>query len=377
MPKESIPVSPEVMEAYSLHSQQFGLLPIKVSPHYRALVREEVDAIGPGGPLYRNVYPEQERLKLNAPFEVPDFVTDKENMHEGAEHAYIQKYDNRILMLTTERCFSNCQYCFRTDLLSEEAMLALPSFDQKTELVAEAVHSDPAIKEVILSGGDPLIISHRGLRRLFSNIRSQRSDISFRVHTRAIAFAPQVIGEEMSDLLGEYDVRTYFHITHPYEITADQRNAFERLRSRSVRMYNQSPIIRGVNDHEAVLERLVTNLEDEHVRPISFFIADPIEYSADFRVPLKHLFGITDTLRWKLPSWSSTFRLVLDTPVGKVRREDITSWDSGTDTVIFNREGDEVVYHDLPESMYVPGDINIMLWKGEDCGERPRVGSFT
>ncbi len=363
MPRQPIPVASELLAAFQEHAEQNGLLPVQVSPHYRGLVQQEVDAIGPGGPLYRTVYPTQRRLDLKAPAEVDDFVTDRDNMGEGADHAYIQKYGNRILMLATERCFSNCQYCFRTDLLSEEAKTNLPGLDDKIAIVADAVSKNPEIKEVILSGGDPLIITHRGLRKVFAAIREAREDISFRVHTRSIAFAPRSISEELADVLQEYDVRTYFHITHPYEIGDEQRAAFARLRRRGVRMYNQTPIIRGVNDHEDVLERLVTELEDQHVRPVSFFIADPIKYGADFRVPLKRLFDIHDKLRWKLASWAATFRLVLDSPVGKVRREDIKKWDTKTGKVTFVREGQKVVYHDLPEAMYEPGDINKMLWK--------------
>lgn len=356
-------MNPELLGEYGELSQQVGLLPVKVTPYYRGLVQEEVDAIGPGGPLYRNVYPTQGRLTAHAPFEVPDFVTDKENMGKGAEDTYVQKYANRLLMLTTERCFGNCMYCFRTQLLTDEAGHELPALEEKTEIVVDAVRDNPAVEEVILSGGDPLIIPHKKLRKLFAAIRSQRSDVALRVHTRSIAFAPQVISDDVSDLLGEYDVRTYFHLTHPYEINRAQQTAFSNLRRSDVRMYNQAPIIRGVNDHAEVLGKLVLKLEGQHVHPVSFFIADPIDYSADFRVPLRQLFDMHDRLRWQLPSWAATFRLVLDSPAGKVRREDITSWDEDSDTVTFTRDGHYVVYHDLPADQYVPGDLKTMLWK--------------
>lgn len=360
--KDSL-VSPELLAAYDDLSQASGLLPVKVSPFYRSLVQEEVETIGVGGPLYRNVYPTEERLTVRAPFEVPDFVTDKDNMGENADNTYIQKYANRILMLSTERCFANCMYCFRTQLLADEAKHTLPDLEEKTETVAKAIEGDTDIQEVIFSGGDPLVIPHKALRKVFATLRARRNDINLRVHTRAIAFAPQVIDEEMGELLGEYDVRTYFHLTHPYEVTEPQCAAFDNLRRNNVRMYNQTPIIRGVNDHAAVLGKLVIGLESEHVRPTSFFIADPINYSADFRVPLRNLFDIHDELRWKLPSWAANFRIVLDSPVGKVRREDITAWDSSTDTVTFTREDKDVVYHDLPQAQYIPGDISKMLWK--------------
>lgn len=354
------------MTAYAEHSAEYGLLPIKVSPFYNSLVQEEVNAIGTGGPLYRNVYPEDSRLAMKAPYEVPDFVGDKGNMGEDAEHVYIQKYPNRLLMLATENCFSNCQYCFRTNLLSEESNIEIPRLDSKIETVTEAVRRDPAVKEVILSGGDPLAISYKGLERLVTSVKNARSDIDFRIHTRAIAFAPQVFKQGLVDLLAEHNIRTYFHITHPYEITDKQLEVFAAMRKAGVRMYNQTPIIRGINDHERVISKLVNQLEKEYVRPVSFFIADPISFGADFRIPLRQLFDMTDQVRWKLPSWAATFRLVLDSPVGKVKREDITNWDEENDTVIFKRQGNTVLYHDLPQSQYIPGDVKKMLWKDDD-----------
>lgn len=360
---EDLGLTAETQANFEQVASAEGLLPIKISPYYRGLVAEEVQAIGPGGPLYRAVLPSPERVTFRAPGEVPDFVGDKGNM-EGTEDAVIQKYRDRALFLGTTVCFANCQYCFRTQLLSEEHAegARIPGLDAKIETLRQLVSSDPNITEVILSGGDPLAMGPGNLERVFSAIRQVRSDIDFRVHSRAIAYSPRAFSDRTIELLGSYNVRLYHHITHPYEIRDGQTEVFKRLNAAGVRQYNQCPIIRGINDHPDVLKSLVRTLDDHRVRQVNFFIADPINYGADYRIPLRRLFDMINEVNWTTPSWVNSVRVVLDTPYGKVRREDIVSWgDDGT--VVFSRQGHEITYHDLPEELYVPSRRETLLWQ--------------
>ena len=81
-------------------------------------------------------------------------------------------------------------------------------------------------------------------------------------------------------------------------------------------------------------------------------------------MPLKRLFRLVDELYWTTGSWTNGVRLVLDSPVGKVRREDIVSWDEGTGQVVFQRQGKNVVYHDFPAELDKPGELATLLWRG-------------
>lgn len=150
-----------VNERFKTISIKEGLLPLKVTPFYHRKIREEVAALGNHlGPLHRVSFPTQDRLLLRAANEVKDFVDDRSNAF-GRTHktSIVRKYANRILFLTTSECFGNCQYCFRTDVLTE---IGAP--DKRAgrladlHLLRDYLGDHPEVMEVILSGGDPLIL---------------------------------------------------------------------------------------------------------------------------------------------------------------------------------------------------------------------------
>jgi KamA family protein len=360
--------TPIIEEAFR---QQFNdlakrqrLLPIKVTPHYQRLVQEEVDALGEtGGPLYRVVYPMPERLNVRLPSEVPDFVEDRTNMPTGLEGTLIHKYGNRALFLVTDHCAAHCMYCFRQDVISDLHQHTLPALEQRLERVIQYLARNPQIQELILSGGDPLNISFHHLQQIFERLQRETGVRHIRIHTRNAIFAPKVLSEKVCALLGQYRARVYLHVVHPYELVTAVTDAIQRLKSQGVRIYSQFPILRGVNDHPAVLEKLLRVLDDLDARPINIFIPDPISYSASFRIPLQRLLDLMDNLYWTTSSWTNGVRLVLDTPVGKVRREDIVDWNKETGVVTFQRQGKKILYHDFPAALDVPGKRETLLWK--------------
>lgn len=362
-------INPNLLHEYNVLSEQGRVLPIKVPKTYKELIQEEIETVGTGGPLYRSVYPEIGRIALVAPYEVADYVSDKENMPEGAENIFIRKYQDRVLFLVTDECFGNCQYCFRNNLLNEQKEQTLPCLEDKKQELVRILRSNPEIREVILSGGDPLAIEEKELINIFELIKGVDTALNIRVHTRSVVYAPEVFTKELIEMLAKFGVRVYFHINHPYEVGDCQKDIFAKMHKAGIGCYNQCPIVRGINDDVEVIKDLVETLDNQKVRQVNFFIPDPIFFSADFRLPLADLYSIFDELNWKAPSWANTARLVLDTPIGKVRREDIKSWNKESGEVIFQREGKEVKYFDLPRKMYVAGDKKRMLWKRANSGE--------
>lgn len=357
-------ITPEAKAEFNAFARANALLPIKVTNHYQALVEEEVETLGhTGGPLYRVVYPTKERLTTRVEHEVPDFVSDRSNMPDALKSVLIHKYGQRALFLVTDRCAGHCMYCFRQDVLSEM------QHDEHTELtirlnnVIAYLKRHPEVEEIILSGGDPLNVPFDVLVRVFERLKHETSVTDIRIHTRNVVFAPKVVSERVSELLGHYRARVYLHVVHPYEVVDDVVAVIKRLQRHGVRCYSQFPILRGINDHLAVLTALLRKLDDLDARPINLFIPDPIFYSASFRVSLKRLFGLMDELYWTTSSWTNGVRLVLDTPMGKVRREDVKAWDEQSGKVVFDREGKQIIYHDFPEALDVPGDPEVLLWK--------------
>jgi KamA family protein len=350
---------------FNEQAKRMGILPIKVTTHYQGLVQEEVERLGrTGGPLYRVVYPTVDRLEVRAAHEVPDFVEDRTNMPPGLEGVLIHKYRRRALFLVTDKCAGHCMYCFRQDVLSDMHGRTVPALEQKLNGVVHYLAEHPQVSELILSGGDPLNVPLRYLERVLHRLKSETAVRDIRVHTRNVVFAPQILSEDVCALLGRYRVRVYLHVVHPYELAGEVTEVVHRLHGHGVRTYSQFPILRGINDHVAVLEKLLRTLDDLHANPINVFIPDPISYSAAFRVPMKRLLGLMDELYWTTSSWTNGVRLVLDTPIGKVRREDMMAWDEEAGVITFRREGKHVTYHDFPEELDVPGELTTLLWKG-------------
>jgi KamA family protein len=328
-------------------------------------VEEEVRALGARtGPLYRCVYPTPERLKVRAPGEVPDFVADRGNMPNGLDDVVVHKYDDRVLFLITQHCAGHCMYCFRQDVLSDQIVRPAPRIESKLDLLVAYLRARPQIQEVILSGGDPLSVPVASLELVLRRLREETDVQHVRLHTRNVVFAPHTLTKRRCEMLAESRARLVFHVVHPYELVSAVNACVLRARSHGVRCYAQFPLLRGVNDHPRVLERLLGALDDLDVRPLSMFVPDPINYSASFRIGLARLFAIVDELHVSTPAWINAVRVVLDTPIGKVRRDDMVAWDRDSGRVIFERCGQRIEYVDLPQELDVPGDLATLLWKG-------------
>jgi len=346
-------------------SKQESLLPIKVTSFYRKKIEEEIAALGhTEGPLHRVAYPSREKIEVRAPGEVADFVDDRHNMPKGIPDIIIRKYRERILFLPTSVCAGHCQYCFRQDVLSEQHGQVPIALEDKLRMLKEYLRDRKEIKEVILSGGDPMILPLHALRPIIGTLKDELNVESIRIHTKTICYAPNVFhNEEKLELLGKAKVRVVFHIVHPYEICDEVKQTIQRMRSHGIRCYSQFPLLRNVNDHPDLLIHHLEQLDRLEVRNLSIFIPDPIYYSGAFRVSLSRLFDLINQFNWRSPSWINSTRFVLDTSIGKVRREDMKHYDHETSTAVFEREGKQIVYPDFPASLDKPGELKTLLWK--------------
>lgn len=339
------------------------LLPVKVTPFYQKKIDEEVAALGHrNGPLHRAMYPGNDKLELHAPGEVDDWVDDRANMPESAEGIFIQKYPDRVLFTPTSTCAAHCLYCFRQDVLVEEKGKRQPTLDEKLARLQAHLHAHEGVKEVILSGGDPLTLNTHDLEKIFRAIRAVPSVEHIRIHSRAPIFTPAVLkGDDKIKLFAEYRVRFLFHIIHPYEICDEVEAVIRRMNAAGIRLFNHFPLLRQINDHADVLVELMQKLDRLNVRTLSIYVPEPIRYSAAYRVSYRRMCRLMDEVVMRLPSWLNAFRFCLDSPQGKVRRDNLVMRDAHT--LVFMREGERITYPDFPEDMDIPGDRATLLWK--------------
>ena len=348
----------ELLERYNKLVEEDNLLPIKISNFYMKKLLEEIDAIGKGGPLYRSVIPVKDKIELKTSVETRDYVEeDKHNPVENCDYI-IQKYENRLVFIITDVCFAHCQYCFRTYNLSKFQQSNLKeTIVNKIKNLKEYLFKNPKVKEVIFSGGDPLSIGYDNMKYALEELK----EWNIRIHTRAIVYDPSIFTSEMISLLSKNNVRLVFHINHPYEIDEEVKKKINEIRKSGIRMYSQFPLLRGINDNSKVLIKLLTEMDELDVRPLSIFIPDPISYGAVNRVSAERIEKIMDEVNWNTPSWINSTRFVMDTTIGKVRRENIVKKEGKC--ITFSRDGKTVDYYDLDDGIDVPSDINILLWK--------------
>ncbi len=351
-------IDDEFKKEYNNLVENESVLPIKLTEFYKKKVEEEVSRVGRGGPLYKSVIPTEEKISVNTSVETRDYVEESKHMPvEGVDYI-IRKYEDRLIFIITDVCFSHCQYCFRTYNLSKLQRSNLKeTIYNKIAILKKYLKENKEVKEVIFSGGDPLSIGYESMSYALEELKNW----NIRIHTRAIVYEPKIFDERMIKLLKKYNVRLVFHINHPYEICEIVENKIKMLYSNNIRLYAQFPLLRGINDNYIVLRRLLIKMDELHIRPLSIFIPDPIAYSASFRISFRRIIEIMNELNWNTPSWINSTRFVMDTTIGKVRYENIKSWEGNC--ITFSRDGKNVKYFDLDEGIDIPSDLNKLLWK--------------
>lgn len=351
-------IDKDLYEKYQQLVVSDNLLPIKISSFYMKKVAEEIAAIGIGGPLYRSVIPVKDKIELKTSVETRDYVEeDKHNPVENCDYI-IKKYENRLVFIITDVCFAHCQYCFRTYNLSKFQQSNLKeTIKNKILVLKNYLKVNPKIKEVIFSGGDPLSIGYDNMKFALNELKK----FDIRIHTRSIVYEPSVFTKEMIELLSKYNVRLVFHINHPYEIDDIVEKKITEIRQSGIRMYSQFPLLRGINDNSKVLIRLLVKMDELNIRPLSIFIPDPISYGAVNRISVSRVEKIMDEINWNTPSWINSTRFVMDTTIGKVRRENIIKKEEKC--ITFTRDGKTVDYYDLDDGIDIPTPIEKLLWK--------------
>lgn len=348
----------DVLNEYNNYVKKENLLPIKISDFYLEKVKEEINSIGIGGPLYKSVFPTKERLTMKTSNETRDYVEEVKHMPVKNCDYIIRKYSDRLVFIITDVCFSHCQYCFRTYNLSKfQSNNLKQKITEKIHVLKKYLLENTEIKEVIFSGGDPLSIGYDNMKYVLEELQGW----NIRIHTRSIVYNPNVFDNKMINLLKKYNIRLVFHINHPYEICDVVENKIQEINKSGIRIYSQFPLLRGINDNYLVLKKLLLKMDELHIRPLSIFIPDPISYCTSYRLKFKRIIKIMDEINWNTPSWINSTRFTMDTTIGKVRRENIIKWKDNC--ITFSRDGKEVKYYDLDDSLDKPTDIKKLLWK--------------
>jgi EF-P beta-lysylation protein EpmB len=214
----------------------------------------------------------------------------------------VQKYAGRALVLATGACAINCRYCFRRDFPYAESGATRAG----VEAAVDAVAADPTIHEVILSGGDPLLLDDERLGRLVERIEAIPHVRRLRIHSRLPIVLPARVTESLTAILAATRLATVVvvHANHPAELDAAVAAALARLAAARVILLNQAVLLAGVNDSVAVLATLSERLVEIGVLPYYLHLLDRVQGTAHFEVSEDAAKCLHEALRARLPGYA-------------------------------------------------------------------------
>jgi lysine 2,3-aminomutase len=225
----------------------------------------------------------------------------------------VHRYPDRVLFLVTDRCASYCRYCTRSRLVSNASGYDFhPEFDRQLAYIA----AHPEIRDVLLSGGDPLLLSDEKLENLLSRLRAIPHVEFLRLGTRIPIFLPQRITPELCAMLKQFHpLFISVHTNHPRELTTEVRAALGRLADAGIPLGNQSVLLRHVNDDPEVMKALMQKLLMCRVKPYYIYQCDLIQGSAHLRASVAKGLEIMEKLRGHTTGYAVP-TYVIDAPGG-------------------------------------------------------------
>src|SRR6266404_2662024 len=331
-------LTPEEYAGTALANQKLALA---ITPYFFNLI-DPADELCP---IRWQVIPRLEETQT-APWEMTDPCG--EDSHSPVP-GLVHRYPDRVLFLVTDRCAAYCRYCTRSRLVSNASGYDFhPQFDQQIEYI----RNTPAVRDVLLSGGDPLLFSDERLEDLLSRLREIPHLEFLRIGTRIPIFLPQRITPQLCAMLRKYHpLFISIHSNHPRELTTEVREALGRLADAGIPLGNQSVLLRNVNDDSVVVKALVQKLLMCRVKPYYIYQCDLISGSAHLRTTVRKGLQIMEELRGHTSGYAVP-QYVIDAPGGggKVPVNPDYVLSRNADRVVFrNYEGKIFEYPEAPD----------------------------
>ena len=282
--------------------------PVRWPRSYLKLARQA----DPSDPILRMGLPDWREL-VSDPGDLQDPVGET---RLGPTRYLIRKYRNRALLLVSARCHFYCRFCFRS---------SFPDGEHRDPTQAEldealrALASDARIEEVILSGGDPLVLDDESLERLLLRLSQLPQLKRVRVHTRTPVVYPERVTARLARVLATgLPCRVVAHFNHPVELTAETPRVVSTLARHGIPLLNQAVLLRGVNDGPRLLADLCRGLGTNHITPRYLHHTDRTPGNAHFRVSIARGLSLYNELKRRLPE-TLLPRYVIDLPMAAAR----------------------------------------------------------
>jgi lysine 2,3-aminomutase len=282
-----------------------GLFRVDITPYFASLI----DPDDPGCPVRRQVIPTAREMVSFESMMEDSLAEDKHSPVPGLVH----RYPDRVLMLVTTQCASYCRYCTRSRIVGDPTQtFSRTEFDAQIEYIEKT----PQIRDVLLSGGDPMVLAPKLLDMILSRLRAIPHVEIIRIGSRVPVFLPMRVDEQFCEMVSKYHpFWINIHVNHPKEITPELAAATDRLTRAGVPLGNQSVLLAGVNDSVRIQRKLVHELVKIRVRPYYLYQCDLVEGSGHFRTTVDRGIEIMEGLRGHTSGYAVP-TYVVDAPGG-------------------------------------------------------------
>lgn len=281
------------------------LLPLRITPYYASLFYQSKQ----DDPIRRTVVPSVFELELNRG-EIADPLS--EENHSPVPNL-VHRYPDRVLFLATGFCSAYCRYCTRTHMVAKDKChVGKDSWEPALQYIAK--HKE--IRDVIVSGGDPLSMPDEQIDYLLSRLRAVEHIEIIRIGTKIPVVLPMRITQSLVSILKKYHpLFMSIHFTHPDELTPEVKRTCELLADAGIPLGSQTVLLKGINDSVEIMKKLMHGLLKIRVRPYYLYQCDPIPGSMHFRTPVSKGIEIIKGLRG-FTSGYAVPQFVIDAPGG-------------------------------------------------------------
>jgi lysine 2,3-aminomutase len=282
-------------------------LPFSITPYYAALIDED----NPLDPIRRTVIPTIDEATLSAGESI-------DPLHEGNDSpvdGLVHRYPDRALFLVTHLCSTYCRYCTRSRIVGHETGKQRMTRDRWENALAY-IEAHKEIRDVILSGGDPLLLPAEALEWLLARLRAIPHIDIIRLGTKVPMVLPQRITRPLISMLKRYHpLYMSIHCTHPTEHTIEAIHACSELADAGIPLGSQTVLLSGINDSAETMKQLYHGLLKMRIRPYYLYQCDPIAGSSHFRTPVQKGIDIIRSLRGFTSGYAIP-HYVIDAPGG-------------------------------------------------------------
>lgn len=327
-------------------------LPVAITPYYASLL----DRNNPFQPIRRTVLPTTGE-HLSSPGEAADpLAEDQDSPVPGLVH----RYPDRVLFLVTDFCSTYCRYCTRSRMVGHHGGYSTNL--ARWEDAIAYIERTPTVRDVLLSGGDPLTLSDESLAWLLSRLRQIRHVEFLRIGTKVPVVLPQRITPALTRMLKKFHpLWISIHFTHPEELTPEVSQACERLADAGIPLGSQTVLLSGINDDVPTMKALLHGLLKVRVKPYYLYQCDPILGSSHFRTPVEKGLEIIRGLRGYTTGYAVP-TYVIDAPGGGGKIPLLPDY-------VVGREGNDLILKNFEGNTYRYTDPDGMVGADRPCGE--------